>query len=87
MLSGSTLLRNLTIKTIIIVTFIEYFICDFLRKSGSFPANIYFFKVNDRSTRKRCSEMFKVNNKHQNDVNDVALMFLILTLNRFDTFF
>ena len=32
--------------------------------------------------------MFKFNNKkHQNDVNDVGLVFLLLTLNIFDTFF
>ena len=32
--------------------------------------------------------MFKVNNKkHQNDVNDVVLVFLLLTLNIFHTFF
>ena len=31
--------------------------------------------------------MFKVNSKKQNDVIDVVLLFLLLSLNRFHTFF
>ena len=31
--------------------------------------------------------MFKVNSKKQNDVTDVVLLFLLLSLNRFHTFF
>ena len=41
----------------------------------SHPANIYLFEVNNRNTRKRCG----------NDVIDVV--FLLLTLNIFHTFF
>ena len=29
-----------------------------------YPANIYLFKVNNRNTRKRCKNMFKVKNKN-----------------------
>ena len=48
------------------------------------PANIYLFKVNNRNTRKRC-KIFKVNNK--NTKTTVVLVFLLLTLNIFHTFF
>ena len=40
------------------------------------PANIYLFKVNSTNTRKKCEICSKVTKKHQNDVNDVVLVFL-----------
>ena len=83
------------------------------------PENIYFFKVNNRKTRKRCElywkvndkdnrtmcpsniNLFKVNNRNYRkrreicskliiktlDVIDVALVFLLITLNIFHIFF
>ena len=42
-----------------------------------YPANIYLFKVNNRNTGKKCE---------YKNVIDVALVFLLLTLNRFHTF-
>ena len=53
---------------------------------SSSPANIYLFIVNSKNTRKRCEICLKLAKKHQNDVNDVVL-FLVLTLNVFRTFF
>ena len=43
-----------------------------------FLANSYLFKVNYRNTRKSCEIC---------DVSDVVLVFLLLTLNIFHTFF
>ena len=43
------------------------------------PANIYLFKVNNRSSRKRCDICSKL--------TDVVLVFSLLTLNLLDTFF
>ena len=45
-----------------------------------FPANL--FKFNDRNTRKRCEICLKITVK-----TDVVLMFSLLTLNIFHTFF
>ena len=50
------------------------------------PANIYFFKANNRNTRRRCET--KINSKkHQNEVSDSVLMFLLLNLNTYHNFF
>ena len=49
------------------------------------PANIYLSKVSNRNTRKRCSN--KVNSRHQNNVNDVVMMSILLTLNIFTAFY
>ena len=49
-------------------------------------ANIYLFKVNNRNTKKD-EKMLKLTIKHQNDVNDVVLVFLLLNLNIFHTLF
>ena len=50
------------------------------------PANIYFFKANNRNTRRRCET--KINSKkHQNEVSDNVLMFLLLNLNTYHNFF
>ena len=47
---------------------------------------MYFFKVNNRKTsRKRCVNIVKVNNKNIR-TTDVVLIFLLLTLNIFHTF-
>ena len=46
------------------------------------------FKANNRNKKKTLYNMFKVNNKkYQDDVIDVILVFLLLTLNIFHTFF
>ena len=57
-------------------SFWEYFHSN---HSSHFPANIYLFKVNNRKARKRC----EICPKLTNDVNDVVLVFLLLTLNIF----
>ena len=44
---------------------------------SSFPANIYLFKVNNKNTRKKVLNMFKVNT-----ISDIFLVFLLLTLNK-----
>ena len=46
-----------------------------------FQANSYLFKVNNRNTRKRCEKCSKLIKTP--DVNDVVLLFLLLTLNIF----
>ena len=51
------------------------------------PANINLFKVSNRNTRKRCETWSKLTIKHQNEIIDIILMFLLLTLNIFYTFF
>ena len=51
------------------------------------PANIYLFKLNNRNTRKRCEICSKLTIKTPDDVIDVVLVFLLLTLNIFHTFF
>ena len=53
---------------------------------AEWPANIYLFKVNNRTTRKRCEICSKSKTKQQNDVTDIFLMFLLLTLNLFLVF-
>ena len=50
------------------------------------PANIYLFKVNNRNTRKMYEIFSELTIKQQNDVNEVVLVFLLLTLNIFHTF-
>ena len=52
-----------------------------------YPANICLFKVNNRITRKRSEMCSKIKKKHQNDLNDVVLLFLLVTLNIFHNFF
>ena len=49
-------------------------------RNVNFPANIYFFKVNNRNPRKRCEICSKLTLKHQNDVSDVVLLFLLLIM-------
>ena len=51
------------------------------------PANIYLFKVNNRNNRKRCEICLKLTIKQQNDVIEVVLVFLLLTLKIFVNFF
>ena len=53
----------------------------------SIPANIYLFKFNNRNTRKRGEIFSKLTIKKPEDVNDVVLVFLLLTLKIFHTFF
>ena len=50
-----------------------------------YPVNTYLFKVRNRITRKRFETCSKLTIKDPNDVNDVALVFLSLTLNIFHT--
>ena len=49
-------------------------------RNVNFPANIHFFKVNNRRTRKRCEICSKLTLKHQNDVSDVLLFLLLILL-------
>ena len=56
-------------------------------KCSPFPANIYLFKINNRNTTKRCKIYLKLIIKTTNNVNDVVLVSLLLTLNIFQTFF
>ena len=49
---------------------------------GSKPAKIYLFKFNNGTTKERCEICSKITK-----VNDVVLVFLLLTLNIFHTFF
>ena len=48
-----------------------------------YPANIYLLKVSNRSTRKRCEICSKLTIKTPEDVLDVVLVFLLLTLKIF----
>ena len=50
-------------------------------------ANIYLFKVNNRKNGKRCDIWSKLTIKHQNNVIDVVLVSLLLTLNIFHPVF
>ena len=58
---------------------------------GTHPVNIYLLKVNDRDTRKKCEICSKLTIKtveqRQTTSVDVVLVFLLLTLNIFHTFF
>ena len=51
------------------------------------PTNIYQLKGNNRIFRKRCEICSNLTIRHQNDVNDVTLRILLLTLNIFPVFF
>ena len=52
------------------------------------PTNIYLLKVNNRNTRKKVWNKFKVNYKNTRTTSfDVVLVFLLLTFNIFHTFF
>ena len=53
-----------------------------LFSSTFIPVNIYL----SRDTRKGCETCSKLTVRHQNDVNNVVLVFLLLTLNIFQTF-
>ena len=50
---------------------------------GLFPAKKYVLKFNNKNTRKICEIYSKLTKMHQNDVNDVVLVSLLLTLNMF----
>ena len=47
------------------------------------PGNVYLFKVNNRNTTNKCEKCSKLTIKYQNNVIDVVLVFLLLTLNNF----
>ena len=49
------------------------------RYAHHFPASIFLFKVNNKRAKKKVWNMFNVNNKHQNDFNDVVLVSLLST--------
>ena len=53
----------------------------------SFQANIYLFKVAIERQEKGIKYVQSEQLKNQNDVNDIVLLFLLLTLNIFHTFF
>ena len=50
------------------------------------PENIYLFKFNDRNTRKRWEICSELSIRHQNDVIDVPIAFLLLSWNLFYIF-
>ena len=52
-----------------------------------FPANICLFKVKNRKTRRRCEKVQSWQWRHQNNLNDVFLVSLLLTLNICQAFF
>ena len=56
-------------------------------KCGYFSANIYLLKVNRTNTRKRGEIYAKLIIMSWNEVNDVVLVSLLLTLNIFHTFY
>ena len=52
------------------------------------PASIYLIKVNNRKTRIMCEICLKLTiSKHQNEVNGVVLLSLVLILNKFHVLF
>ena len=51
-----------------------------------YPVNIYLFKFNNRNTRKRCGICSELIIKTPEHVNDVVLVFLLLTLTYFIPF-
>ena len=51
------------------------------------PAGIYLLKVDNRSTRTRCQNMFKVSNKGTITLPDVVMVSLLLTLDIFHTLY
>ena len=50
-------------------------------------ANIYLSKFNNRNARKRCEIYSKLTLKTPENVTAVVLVFLLLTLNIFQTYF
>ena len=60
---------------------------DFPCKCEHIRANIYLLEFNNKNTRKRCEICSKVTIKTPKHVIDVALVFLLLTLNIFHAFF
>ena len=54
---------------------------------GEILVNIYLFKVKNRNSRKGSEICSKLPTKHPKDVNDIVLESLLLTLNKFYTFF
>ena len=51
------------------------------------PARIYLFKVNNGNTRTICEICEKLTKRQQSNVIDGVPLSLLLTLNRFNTFF
>ena len=47
-----------------------------------FPMDIYLFKVNSRNTGITCEICSKLTARYENDVNDVAFLSLLQSLNR-----
>ena len=56
-------------------------------KARCFPAKIYLLKDSNKNTRKRCEICSKLTVKTLEQLIDVILVFLLLTLNIFHTFF
>ena len=48
--------------------------------------DIYLFRVNSENTKAMYEIYLKLTIKTQNDINDVVVVFLLLTLNKFRTF-
>ena len=49
---------------------------------GRYPKDIHLFKVDNGNSRALCEICSKLKKRHLNDVNDVVLVSLLLTLNR-----
>ena len=60
---------------------------NFWHASNYCPASKYMLRFSNRNTRNRFEICSKLTIKHQNDVNDIVLVFLLLTLNIFHFFF
>ena len=59
---------------------------NFWHASNYCPASKYMLRFSNRNTRNRFEICSKLTIKHQNDVNDIVLVFLLLTLNTFRFF-
>ena len=51
------------------------------KSSWKNPVGIYLLKANNKNTRTRCENMFKVNNKDTRTTPGIVLLSLLLTLN------
>ena len=61
--------------------------CSKLTPRRRHPTNIYLFKINNRNTRKWYKTYSNLTIRYPNDINDVVLVSLLLTLNIFHNFF
>ena len=79
--SGNAKLRVLLLKWFPLITVLIYLTCLEFHQSHSVERLV--FKVNNKNTRKMYETCSKQQWRHQNDVTDVVLVSLLLTLNIF----